>query len=59
MNLGRFAELGNAATEPPALIQQERSVERCVVSFANAKGQQKVNNPAPEDAKMPELIWLN
>jgi hypothetical protein len=36
-----------------------RSVERCVVPVANAEGQQKVNNAAPEDAKMHEFIWLN
>jgi hypothetical protein len=35
------------------------AVECCVVSFANAEGQQKVNIPAPEDAKTLELIWLN
>jgi hypothetical protein len=33
--------------------------KRRVVSLANAEGQHKVNNPAPEDAKTLELIWLN
>jgi hypothetical protein len=36
-----------------------RSVKLCVVPVANAEGQQKVNKPAPEDAKMLDLIWLD
>jgi hypothetical protein len=34
-------------------------VECFVVSLANAEGQQKVNNVAPERPKPSELIWLN
>jgi hypothetical protein len=61
VSLERFTEFVNAAGAG-CRRRSGRSVlgaKRRVVSLANAEGQHKVNNPAPEDAKTLELIWLN
>jgi hypothetical protein len=55
VSLERFTEFVKCGgSGPPASIRKRR-----VVSLANAEGQHKVNDPAPEDAKTLELIWLN
>jgi hypothetical protein len=60
VNLGRFAELGNAADELPAMQQERGRWRAAALSLSSTpRGQQKVNNPAPEHTKMLELIWLN